>query len=80
MYSPTGSTVDVSLSSDALGDGNDSTTEKTLLSVIVRDMGPGISQEDQLKLFQPFITLEANRHLNPKGVGIGLYVSKMICE
>ena len=55
-------------------------SEKTLLSVIVRDMGPGISQDDQLKLFQPFVTLDANRHLNPKGVGIGLYVSKMICD
>lgn len=47
MYSPTGSTVEVSLSSDALEDDEDSTSEKTLLSVIVRDMGLGISQDDQ---------------------------------
>ena len=51
MYSPTGSTVEVSLSSDALEDDEDSTSEKTLLSVIVRDMGLGISQDDQKKLF-----------------------------
>lgn len=84
MYSPTGSSVEVALSSTVLiqqeKDSNGAASEKTLLSVIVHDMGPGISHEDQRKLFQPFTTLDATRHLNPKGVGIGLYVSKLICE
>jgi len=83
IYSPTGSTIEISISSCVLEqekrDVNNSDI-KTLLSVIVQDKGPGISLEDQKKLFQPFSTLEANRHLNPKGVGIGLYVSKLICD
>lgn len=53
---------------------------RTMLSVIVQDNGIGIRVEDQDKLFQPFETLEDSKQLNPNGTGLGLYVSKLLCE
>ena len=51
MYSPTGGNVEVALSSTTLiqqeKDSNGAAIERCLLSVIVHDMGPGISLEDQ---------------------------------
>lgn len=47
-----------------------------LILIKIRDNGPGISKENQEKLFQPFFTTK------PKGVGtgLGLSVSKKIAE
>jgi len=42
------------------------------LSVI--DDGPGIAEEDEAQLFEPFHTTEAS------GTGLGLYISKELCE
>lgn len=53
---------------------------KTLLSIVVQDSGAGISEGDVSKLFQPFVTLEDTRSINPNGLGLGLFVSKVICE
>ena len=36
---------------------NDDTFDKYMLSVIVRDQGPGISDNDKDKLFKPYSTL-----------------------
>ena len=48
MYSPTGGTVEVSISSCVIDDNMEGMNDgvKTLLSVVVQDKGPGISQED----------------------------------
>ena len=48
MYSPTGGTVEVSISSCVIDDNMEGMHDgvKTLLSVVVQDKGPGISQED----------------------------------
>lgn len=40
----------------------------------VIDYGPGVSQEAQSHLFEPFFTTE------PKGTGLGLYISRELCE
>lgn len=40
----------------------------------VQDDGPGISVEQQSKLFEPFFTTSA------EGTGLGLYVAKELCE
>jgi len=51
---------------------------KLVLSVI--DSGVGIRVIDQMKLFKLFGTVKSTRRLNTKGVGLGLSISKMICE
>ena len=38
------------------------------------DSGPGISLEDQEKIFEPFFTSE------PTGTGLGLYIARELCE
>lgn len=40
----------------------------------VQDDGPGISPENQNKLFEPFFTTSVN------GTGLGLYIAKELCE
>ncbi len=42
--------------------------------VEVRDAGPGISDENAVKLFEPFFTTRA------KGTGLGLYLARELCE
>jgi signal transduction histidine kinase len=54
--------------------------EDSYLTIKVTDNGPGISAADIPKLFQPFSKLEATRHLNPSGAGLGLSICKMICN
>ncbi|MCY1303673.1 Globin-coupled histidine kinase [compost metagenome] len=50
----------------------DSETELPVLEVL--DDGPGISPEQQARLFEPFFTTET------KGTGLGLYISRELCE
>ena len=51
-----------------------------MLSVVVRDKGFGISRHNLGRLFEPYVVLEESRSSNPSGVGLGLYVCKIICE
>jgi len=70
------------LCSNALRYGSGSPGSLELISDIdegkgvlsVQDDGPGISQEDQGKLFEPFFTTAA------EGTGLGLYIAKELCE
>jgi CheY-like chemotaxis protein len=54
--------------------------DDSYLKIKVTDNGPGISAADIPKLFQPFAKLEATKHLNPSGTGLGLNICKMICN
>lgn len=47
-------------------------TQRPYVDVI--DKGPGISQEAEEQLFEPFYTT------NPKGSGLGLYIARELCE
>ena len=40
----------------------------------IYDLGPGVAAENQKNLFEPFFTTEKN------GTGLGLYLSKELCE
>ena len=48
--------------------------EERYLEVSVRDGGPGISEEDESRIFEPFYSTKDG------GTGLGLYVSKGIVE
>jgi two-component system sensor histidine kinase PilS (NtrC family) len=52
--------------------GVDPRTERPFVSVI--DRGPGVSEAEAEKLFEPFYTTEAS------GTGLGLYISRELCE
>jgi signal transduction histidine kinase len=45
------------------------------LKLVVADSGPGISAEDQARLFKPFFTAK-----KPDGTGLGLWVSQSLIE
>jgi signal transduction histidine kinase len=40
----------------------------------VEDTGPGIPQEEQVRIFEPFERLEPMRHKHVPGVGLGLAI------
>lgn len=51
-----------------------------LLEFSVADTGIGISKEDIIKLFQPFVQLESSLNRKYKGTGLGLSLVKRIVE
>lgn len=54
----------------------DGDEDKDELCIIVSDSGAGISEEQQKNLFQPFM----HGYVSQGGMGIGLYVAKMMAE
>lgn len=67
-YSPRGSTVHVSVSSDGAA-----------ATIRVRDEGIGMTDEEQAELFSPFMRGRAARE-TAQGSGLGLYITKQIVE
>jgi len=53
--------------------------EGTEVVVEVKDNGPGISKEEQARLFTPYYRIEAGRQRFP-GLGLGLALSKQLVE
>lgn len=51
-----------------------------MLEIQVIDTGIGIKREDMSKLFKLFGFLDTTKELNTKGIGLGLHISKMICN
>ena len=54
--------------------------ENTFLKTEVSDSGVGMKQEDLKLLFQHYGKLEDKSHINKGGLGLGLIISKSICE
>jgi len=50
------------------------------VTTYVEDSGPGISQEEQKKLFQKFTRLSAKPTGDEHSTGLGLYVVKQMCD
>ena len=46
----------------------------------VKDTGPGISEDDQQKMFGKFVRLTAQPTGNESSTGLGLYIVKNMCE
>lgn len=66
-YTPSGGDVRISVASYEL-----------FSAVHIRDTGPGISEEEQPKIFHRFY--RGMEHQNEEGVGIGLYLVRQIAE
>ena len=86
-FSPVGGKINVQISYDVMENknkyhyfGDAGQVNSGILSVIVRDEGQGIDASDMDKLFKPFSTLQNSNKINPNGVGIGLFISKLLCE
>ena len=68
-YSPAGSEVRVA-----------SEVTHDAVVIHVRDHGPGISREDQARLFQRFFRTESAVKKSIPGTGLGLYLCRSIIE
>ena len=55
---------------------NEENKLESILTVSVEDNGSGIKKEDQPKLFKLFGVLKDEQNANPKGIGLGLVISK----
>ena len=53
--------------------------ERLKVCVQVEDSGVGIGADDQLRLFRPFAQVN-HRHQPPGGSGLGLMISRQLCE
>ncbi|MGE6118408.1 ATP-binding protein [Aeromonas salmonicida] len=50
------------------------------LQLAVRDTGIGIDPMEQEKLFQPFYQASQPKHIEQSGTGLGLMISRSLCE
>ena len=73
-FTPDGGEVKVSLSQEAL------TEELLMLHYTVSDTGIGISQENLLRLSQPFFQVESSATRSYQGTGLGLAIAKKMVE
>ncbi|MFL5660965.1 MAG: ATP-binding protein [Ktedonobacteraceae bacterium] len=48
--------------------------------IVVKDRGPGISMEDQARLFSKFMRLESAMNSIQRGAGLGLYLCRQLVE
>lgn len=53
---------------------------QTFVEISVQDTGIGIPPEDQTKLFEPFVRLEAALRIQSEGTGLGLFISRRLVE
>jgi signal transduction histidine kinase len=68
-HSPAGAIVAVELQADA-----------SSAKIFVEDDGPGIPEEEQERIFEPFYRLGSELRRETQGVGIGLSIAKHIVE
>ena len=53
---------------------------RTQMQVQVHDSGVGVSEQDQQRLFEPFAQIDNNGQLARGGAGLGLVISRSLCE
>jgi len=54
--------------------------QKMLIQIRVTDTGIGISEDDQQRLFRPFGQAPGSQHNVSSGTGLGLVISRTLCE
>jgi len=50
--------------------------EGSVVRITVRDLGPGVPQEELERIFRPFYRLDASRHAGTGGTGLGLAIAE----
>lgn len=68
-YSPAGSKITVSLAQ---------TDNQVILSVA--DEGPGVDAKNQYRIFEKFFRMQDENTRTVKGTGLGLYLTRIICD
>jgi signal transduction histidine kinase len=53
---------------------------KTAYEIVVDDDGPGISEVDKSRVFEPFVRLESSRNAETGGTGLGLTLVRAIAQ
>lgn len=53
-------------------------TDHAAIHVVIEDEGPGIPEEEQERVFDPFVRLEASRNRDTGGSGLGLAIARSI--
>jgi signal transduction histidine kinase len=48
--------------------------------IVIEDDGPGIPDDDRVRVFEPFVRLESSRNAATGGTGLGLTLAKAIAE
>lgn len=48
--------------------------------IVIEDEGPGIPEDEQVRVFEPFVRLESSRNAATGGTGLGLTLAKAIAE
>jgi len=56
------------------------TDSPSAYEILVEDEGPGISEEDCNRVFEPFVRLESSRNADTGGTGLGLTLVKAIAQ
>jgi signal transduction histidine kinase len=56
------------------------TETSDIYEIVVEDEGPGIAEEDHVRVFDPFVRLESSRNAETGGSGLGLTLVKAIAE
>jgi two-component system sensor histidine kinase EvgS len=59
---------------------NSATTEQLAVSLVIEDSGIGISADDLQRLFSPFVQAGNHSHTARSGSGLGLVISRSLCE
>lgn len=54
------------------------TSDKTNISITVKDLGIGMKEEDTLRIFKPFERAVSDKHFG--GLGLGLFITKQIVD
>lgn len=80
FYRPSMFTGDLNLTVNSRNPGTDENTFHTHLAIEVIDTGCGMDEKSRKELFNKFGTSIGEKGVNTNGLGLGLYLSKEICN